>query len=581
MPEMDPETIYRRRWLALAVLSLSLVVVGMSNTILNIAIPHLSKDLGASNSQLQWIVDGYVIVFAGLILTMGSLGDRFGRKGALSLGLVLFTIANIGAAWSTSSAVLIAWRMFMGIGAALVMPATLSLLTNIFHDPVERARAIGVWAGVAAIGIVAGPIIGGALLAHFWWGSVFLVVVPVTLIAIVAGYWILPRSKDPTAPRIDPVGAFLSIVALMTLLWGLIQAPSYGWLSPSILTAFGVGIVLGLAFVSWELHSDHPMLDMRFFTSRRFSAANAGMTMVFFAMMGSSFLITQQLQFVMGYSPLKAGVAMIPIAVPLLVLGPVSARLVEHVGTKIVVGAGLILAAIGLAWMSRLTIGSDYWDLLYPMVVLASGMGLTMAPATESIMGSIPREKAGIGSAMNDTTRQVGGALGVAVIGSVLASVYRPNVTENLASTGLAKIAGGRGPIAEQAQQAIGAIHDQLGAAFVVADKLPGGPHGRLGASVIHAAQSAFVDGFAGAVLVGALAALVGAVIVFLFLPARGDDNASTVAGVDAATTPATVAGDPPPTSEITLDDPMSDVAPALAAPPDAGDQPLVRSESP
>lgn len=525
MPGMDEDTIHQRRWLALAVLSLSLVVVGMSNTILNVAIPHLSRDLGASNSQLQWIVDGYVIVFAGLILTMGSLGDRFGRKGALGLGLILFTLGNIGAAWATSSMTLIAWRMFMGVGAALVMPATLSLLTNIFHDPKERARAIGVWAGVAAIGIVAGPIIGGALLAHFWWGSVFLVVVPVTLVAIAAGYWVLPRSKDPSAPRIDPVGAALSIVALMTLLWALIQAPTYGWLSPTILLAFLAGLVVGTLFVLWELHSDHPMLDMRFFANRRFSAANAGMTLVFFAMMGSSFLITQQLQFVMGYSALKAGLAMIPIAVPLLILGPVSARLVERIGTKIVVGSGLVLAALGLAWMSRLTIGSDYLDLLGPMVVLASGMGLTMAPATESIMGSIPREKAGIGSAMNDTTRQVGGALGVAVIGSVLASVYRPNVTENLASTGLAEIAAGHGSTAAQAQQAIQAIHDQLGAAFVVADRLPGGTHGSLGSSVIHAAQSAFVDGFAGAVLVGALVALVGAAVVFAFLPARATDQ--------------------------------------------------------
>lgn len=531
MPEMDEETIHQRRWLALAVLSLSLVIVGMSNTILNVAIPHLSRDLGASNSQLQWIVDGYVIVFAGLILTMGSLGDRFGRKGALSLGLILFGLGNLGAAWSSSSAMLISWRMFMGVGAALVMPATLSLLTNIFRDPTERARAIGVWAGVAAIGIVIGPIIGGALLGRFWWGSVFLIVVPVTLVALVAGYFVLPRSKDPSAPRIDPLGAALSIVALMTLLWGVIQAPSHGWLAPEILAAFGVGIGLGVAFVLWELHTDHPMLDMRFFRNRRFSAANAGMTLVFFAMMGSSFLITQQLQFVMGYSAFKAGLAMIPIAVPLLILGPVSARLVEKVGTKIVVGSGLVLAAVGLAWMSRLTIGSDYWDLLYPMVVLASGMGLTMAPATESIMGSIPREKAGIGSAMNDTTRQVGGALGVAVIGSALASVYRPNVIEKLASTGLADIAAGDGSTAAQAQQAVGAIHDQLGAAFVVADRLPGGPDGPLGAPVIHAAQSAFVDGFAGAVLVGALVALLGAIVVFVFLPARATDAPTGPAG--------------------------------------------------
>ncbi len=524
MYELDEETTYRRRWLALAVLSLSLVIIGMDNTILNVALPHLSEDLSASNSQLQWIVDGYVIVFAGLILTMGSLGDRFGRKGMLQLGLAVFMAGSVAAAFARSSTMLIGFRMFMGVGGAMIMPATLSLLTNIFRDPIERGRAIGVWAGVAASGIVFGPIIGGVLLAHFWWGSVFLINIPVCVAALVSGHYLLPRSKDPNTPRIDPVGALLSILSLVIVLWGLIEAPSRGWTAPGIIAAFVIGVAVGVAFVFWELHSDHPMLEMRFFRNRRFSAANAGITLVFFAMFGSSFIITQQLQFVMGYSALKAGIAMTPIAVPLLVLGPLSARIVEKVGTKVVVGSGLILAAAGLAWMSRLTIGSDYWDLLFPMIVLASGMGLTMAPATESIMGAIPREKAGVGSAMNDTTRQVGGALGVAVIGSVLASVYRPKVLTNLHTTLLGKVAAGHGASAGQAQAAIDAIHQQLGAAFEVAQHLPGGVHGRIGHSVITAAQSAFVDGFGGALLVGALVALVGAAVVFAYLPSRAHD---------------------------------------------------------
>ncbi len=531
MHDMDEATIHQRRWLALGVLALSLVIIGMDNTILNVALPHLSEDLHASNSQLQWIVDGYVIVFAGLILTMGSLGDRFGRKGFLQLGLVVFVIGSVAAAFAQTSVMLITFRMIMGVGGAMIMPATLSLLTNIFHDPVERGRAIGVWAGVAASGIVFGPILGGVLLAHFWWGSVFLINIPVCALALISGHYLLPRSKDPQSPRIDPVGALLSIVALVTVLWGLIEAPSWGWTAPGILTAFAVGLALMGVFVVWELHSDHPMLEMAFFRNRRFTAANAGMTLVFFAMFGSSFVITQQLQFVMGYSPLKAGLAMTPIAVPLLVLGPVSARIVERVGTKVVVGVGLILAACGLAWMSRLTLASDYWDLLFPMLVLASGMGLTMAPATESIMGAIPREKAGVGSAMNDTTRQVGGALGVAVIGSVLASVYRPNVLTNLHATVLGRTAAGNGANAAQAQGAIDAIHQQLGAAFEVAKHLPGGADGVLGQSVIHAARSAFVDGFGGALLVGAAVALVGAAIVFAYLPAHGGDDVAVQTG--------------------------------------------------
>jgi EmrB/QacA subfamily drug resistance transporter len=521
---MDEATIYRYRWWALAVLSFSLLVIGIDNTILNVALPRLSESLNASNSQLQWIVDGYTIIYAGLILTTGSLGDRFGRKGALSIGLLVFGAGSVASAWASSASMLIATRCFMGIGGALIMPATLSILTNVFHDPKERARAIGVWAGVSAGGIAFGPLMGGILIAHFWWGSVFLVNVPVVLIALVGGHKVLPTSKDPAAPRLDPLGAVLSIAALMTLLWGLIEAPTKGWGSTPILSAFGIGIVLLAVFIAWELHTDHPMLEIRFFANARFSAANAGITLVFFALFGSSFLITQELQFVLGYSALKAGIAMMPIAVPMLILGPLSARIVERVGTKLVVTAGLLCASGGLFWLSSISLGGGYVDILLPMILLATGMGLTMAPATESIMGSIPRSKAGIGSAMNDTTRQVGGALGVAVIGSVLASVYRPHVTANLAHTTLGKVAAGSGPLAGQAQTAVNAIRDQLGAVYAVADKLPGGAGSPAGQELIHAARHAFVDGFGGAVLVGALVALVGAVVVFIFLPAHASD---------------------------------------------------------
>jgi EmrB/QacA subfamily drug resistance transporter len=519
MTHLDAEQIHKRRWWALAVLSFSLLIIGIDNTILNVALPHLSESLHATNSQLQWIIDGYTIVYAGLILTMGSLGDRFGRKGALSVGLAIFGAGSIASAFATTSTMLIATRAFMGIGGALIMPATLSILSNVFTDPRERGRAIGVWAGVSAGGIAFGPVMGGMLIAHFWWGAVFLVNVPVVIAALVAGHYVLPTSRDPEAPRLDPLGAVLSIAALMTLLWGLIEAPSKGWGSSGILTAFTVGLVLLFTFVAWELHTDHPMLEIRFFRNARFSAANAGVTMVYFALFGSSFLITQELQFVLGYSPLKAGIAMIPIAFPMLILGPLSARLVERFGTKIVVSGGLFVVAAGLYWMSLVTLDSGYFDIMLPMLTLACGMGLSMAPATESIMGSIPRSKAGIGSAMNDTTRQVGGALGVAVIGSVLASVYRPHVVENLSHTVLGKAAAGSGPTAQQAQQGINAIRDQLGASYAVAAKLPAG-----GEQVIHAARTAFLDGFGGAVLVGALVALVGAIATFLFLPARAHD---------------------------------------------------------
>jgi len=505
----DAETIHQRRWLALGVLCFSLLVIGLDNTILNVALPRLAEELNATNSELQWIVDGYTLVYAGLLLTSGSLGDRFGRKGALTIGLAIFGVGSMVSAFATSTEMLIATRSLMGVGAALIMPGTLSIMTNVFHEPKERARAIGIWAGVASAGIALGPLIGGFLIGHFWWGSVFLVNVPVAIIAILAGHFVLPTSRDPEAKRLDPIGAVLSIAALMTILWAVIEAPTKGWGSTTTLVAFGLGAALLAGFIIWELRCSHPMLELRFFRNRRFTAANVAVTLVFFAMFGSSFLITQELQFVLGYDALKAGLAMLPIALPMLVLGPVSARLVERFGTKVVVTGGLLMVTAGLGLLSRITMSSGYADVCVPMFVLATGMGLAMAPATESIMGSLPRNRAGIGSAMNDTTRQMGGALGVAVIGSVMASVYRPQVTENLAGSGLPA-------------PAVDAISDQLGAVYTVVDKM--GLQGAEAANVIDAARSAFLDGFGGAVLVGAAVALVGALVTLVFLPARAVD---------------------------------------------------------
>jgi EmrB/QacA subfamily drug resistance transporter len=536
---MDHALVERRKWLALAVLCLSLLITGLDNTILNVALPHLSESLGASNSQLQWIVDSYTLIYAGLILTTGSLGDRFGRKGALTLGLGVFGLGSVMSAFATSATMLIVTRGFMGIGGALIMPATLSILTNVFTDPKERGRAIGVWAGVAAGGIAFGPMIGGVLISHFWWGSVFLVNVPIVIGALVAGHFLLPTSKDPSAPRLDPLGALLSTAGLIVLLFGLIEAPSHGWGAPLIVGSFLAGIAILGAFIAWELHTDHPMLEMAFFRNRRFSAANVAITLVFFALFGSSFLITQELQFVLGYSALKAGFAMMPIAVPMLILGPVSARLVERLGTKTIVTTGLVAVSAGLFWMSRISYGGGYLDILFPMILLASGMGLVMAPATESIMGSLPRAKAGIGSAMNDTTRQVGGALGVAVIGSVLASVYQPHVTSKLSGTVLGQAAKLGGPTGAQAQTAIGAIKEQIGAAYGVVDAAAKAGHPFSPAQaqgIIEAARHAFVDGFGGAVLVGAMVALLGALVAVLFLPQRAVDVPEEPATADSAT---------------------------------------------
>ena len=495
---MDAET-YRRRWWTLGVMALSLMVIGLDNTILNVALPTLFRELGASASELQWIVDSYILVFAGLLLTMGALGDRYGRKRALNVGLLLFGLSSVGAAFATSAETLIATRALMGIGGALIMPSTLSIITNVFTGK-ERGRAIAAWAAVSGLGIIGGPVLGGWLLERYWWGSVFLVNVPIVLIAIAAGYVLVPESKDPQATPLDPVGAGLSIAGLGALVYGIIEAPGLGWTDPLIISSFAVAAVLLGAMIWWELRTPHPMLRMSFFRDPRFSAASASITLVFFALFGTVFIITQYLQFVLGYSPLQAGVRVMPVAT-LIIAAPLAARLNEKLGTKVVVTAGLVIVATGLAILSTVEASSSYGLVALVLSVMGLGMGTTMAPATDSIMGSLPLAKAGVGSAMNDTTRQVGGALGVAVLGSVLASTY---------SSAMAAVVAGLPPHAAEV------VADSVGGAVQVAAQLGVG-----GVELLDAAGAAFVDGMGNAALVASLVALTGAVISALFLPSR------------------------------------------------------------
>jgi EmrB/QacA subfamily drug resistance transporter len=510
---MDAETIHRRRWWTLGVMALSLLVIGLDNTILNVALPTLVRELGASASQLQWMVDAYILVFAGLLLTMGAIGDRFGRKRALSIGLLLFGLGSLGAAFSGSANMLIATRAAMGIGGALIMPSTLSIITNVFSGA-ERGRAIAAWAAVSGLGIIGGPVLGGWLLEHFWWGSVFLVNVPIVLVAVLAGYFLVPESKDPNATPLDPVGAGLSIAGLSALVYAIIEAPANGWTDPLILAGFAIAAVLLGWMVWWELRTPHPMLQMSFFRNPRFSAASASITLVFFAMFGTVFLIAQYLQFVLGFSPFEAGLRVMPVAT-LIVAAPLSARLTEKVGSKIVVTTGLVIVAIALTVISGVEVDGGYGRVALALSIMGFGMGMTMAPATDSIMGSLPLAKAGVGSAMNDTTRQVGGALGVAVLGSVLASTYSAAMTPLV--TALPP------PAAELALDSVG------GAARVAAEI------GEAGAALVRAASSAFVDGMGNAALVAAGVALAGAMVAAVFLPARPDDphaDLSSDAGV-------------------------------------------------
>ncbi|MGH2969834.1 MAG: MFS transporter, partial [Solirubrobacteraceae bacterium] len=421
-----------RRWWTLGVLCLSLIVISLDNTILNVAIPTLERDLGASSSQLQWIVDSYMLVFAGLLLTAGALGDRLGRKRALSFGLLVFGAGSALSAVATSPGMLIASRAVMGIGGAFIMPSTLSILTNVF-PPAERAKAIGIWAGVAGVGIAIGPVSGGWLVEHADWSWIFLVNLPVVAAALLAGRFLVPESKDPAAKRLDVRGFALSAAGLVALVWAVIEAPARGWTDAAVLASFAAAVAALAAFVRWQLRAPAPMLDVRLFRNLRFSASSMAISLAFFALFGMIFFITQYLQSILGYSAFEAGVRMLPVAGGLIVGGPLSAKLAARIGTKLVVAGGLALVGAGLALLGFADQDSGYGLIALSQVVLGFGMATAMAPATAAIMGSLPLEQASVGSAVNDATRITGGALGVAVLGSVLSSGYRGGMEEAVA----------------------------------------------------------------------------------------------------------------------------------------------------
>jgi EmrB/QacA subfamily drug resistance transporter len=517
---MDAETIFRRRWWTLLVLCLSLIMVIVGNTTLNVALPTLAKALKANNTSLQWMVDAYGLVFAGLLLTSGALGDRFGRKGALQAGLVIFGVGSVFSGIGSGSTQVIVGRAVMGIGASLVMPATLSILTNVF-PPHERGRAIGVWAGVAAAGAAFGPIVSGWLLGHFWWGSVFFVNIPIVITAGVAGFFLVPTSKDPRQPPLDLVGAGLSILGLSALLYGIIEGPLKGWVSGQSIASFALAAVFIGAFCWWALHTDEPMLDLRFFKNGSFSGGALSISFAFFALFGLFFLLTQYLQLVIGYSPLEAGVRLLPMAMTIMVVAPTSARLAERFGSRNVVVTGLAFISGGLFLISRFTVHTSYAQIIFTLMFTAIGMGLTSAPSTASIMSALPLGKAGVGSAVNDTTRELGGALGVAVLGSLVASHYQTGVKPVL------------DPIASLGARAVAS--SSLAEALDLA-KRTGGQAGR---AVALGAQASFTHAMTQAVIVGGVVAAVASVLVYRLLPDRLDFPAHAVAPAEPHPEPA------------------------------------------
>lgn len=498
-----------RRWLVLAVLCLAVFVTVLDGTIVNIALPSLAVDLPASTRELQWIVDAYLLVFTGLLLAAGGLGDRYGRRRTLVVGLVVFAATSAFAGSAGSPGALITGRALMGIGAALIFPATLALLTNVFRDPKERAAAIGIWSAVSGIAVAAGPILGGWLLENFWWGSVFFVNLPVVAVAILGVIAVVPESRDNHAPRLDWVGLVLSITAVTALVFTIIEAPEWGWGDASTLAGFGAAAVLIALFVVWELRVEHPMLPVRIFSNLRFSAASVAVTSAFFALFGFIFVITQYFQLIRGYGPLEAGVRTLPVAAAIAVSSILAPKAVERLGTTNVVAAGLALMAVGFAWISTASTVTPYLEIAGQMLVVGTGLGLTTAPATESIMGSLSAERAGVGSAVNDTTRELGGTLGVAISGSVFSSAYISSLSDSTV-------------VAALPEAARAATEDSVGAASLVAERLgPAAP------AYLADVNQAFLSGMRGACLVAAGVAATGALFARRYLPARASDTTS------------------------------------------------------
>jgi EmrB/QacA subfamily drug resistance transporter len=492
-----------RRWAILGVLVVSLLVVVLDNTVLNVALRTIADPIlgiGASQSDLEWSINSYTLVFAGLLFTAGVLGDRYGRRLSLLVGLAVFGLASLASAYSQDPAQLVGARALMGIGAAAIMPATLSIISNIF-DPRERGRAIGIWAGAVGLAVAIGPIVGGVLLEHFWWGSVFLINVPIVLLGIAAVLAIVPESRDPKPGRIDLVGVGLSILGLLTLVYGVIDGGNHGFSRPQSWGSILVGLAILAGFVAYERRISFPSLDVRLFANARFSASVAAVGLVFFAGLGTFFFVAFYLQLVRGYSPLQAGLTTIPFAAAQLIFAPRSAAMVKKYGPKAVGSVGMALVAGGLVGMAFMTAATPIWVLCVLFFVQGAGMANVIPPATEAIMSTLPREKAGVGSAVSNTVRQLGAALGVAVLGSMLASVYRGQIASNLAD--LPK------PLREAASES-------LAGTYGVAGRL--GPAGR---SLVATANDTFVDAMHYAAWAGAGVALLGMLILLVWLPRR------------------------------------------------------------
>ncbi|MFB7337984.1 MFS transporter [Streptomyces adustus] len=522
---------YRRRWWALLVLCLSLLIIVMANTALTVAAPDMTQDLGLSSADLQWVIDGYTVPYAALMLLLGAIGDKYSRRGALVLGLLVFGGGAVAGSLVDSATGVIAARAVMGVGAALIMPATLSLLAATFPRA-ERAKAITLWTATAGLAIAAGPLVAGALLEDHGWSSTFLINVPIAAVAIVGAFVLVPPSKAAHHSRIDYVGGLLSVVWIGSLVYMIIEGPHFGWGAKAVTAAVAAGAGL-LAFVLWELRHPRPVLDVRRFADRRFAGSNLAVALFFLAVFGAFYYLTQHLQFVLGYDALETGTRMLPLAGAVFVGSALTGYLTPRVGMKWTVSAGMVGGTAALALLTQVDAGSDYGDFVAPLVVLGLAIGLALSPCTDAIMGAFPESELGVGGAVNDTSLELGGSLGIAILGSLLATSYSDHLADATAGAGLPA-------------DALATAQDSVGAGYAVAQGIGDKAHAlaaqaaqagdpqqaaQLKAQAEQLAQgagrmadavgSSFADAVAHTSLIGAVVLGVGTVLVAALLPGR------------------------------------------------------------
>ncbi|UCE97353.1 MAG: MFS transporter [Dehalococcoidia bacterium] len=510
---------YKMRWWTLVVIAISVLVVVLDSTIVNIALPTLQRELGATFADLQWMINIYIMIFAALMLSTGALGDRIGRKKMLQAGIILFGISSLFASMANTSGGLILWRAIMGVGGAMMLPATLAIITNVFPRE-ERGKAIGVWAGLNGIGIALGPIIGGVIIENLNWNWIFLVNIPITVIALAAGLFLIPESRDPNPKKLDILGTLLSSAALALLVFGLIKGSDWGWTNPGVLGSLAGAVVAGLLFMLWERKTENPMLEMVFFKNARFSAGVFSVSMMALSMIGITFGLTLYMQFVAGYTALETGVRFVPLALGVFIGAGSSDKVVEKLGTTKVITLGYLGTALILLAASFWEVNTAYWQLGILFFFFGFFLGYIAAPATTAVMGALPEARAGIGSAMNTVSRMVAGSIGVATLGSILSSLYTSNFNSGInVVTGL--------PV-----EVIEASSESVGAAVTIAESLPVGASEAL----LTVAKESFMDAWQIMAFISLSLCVIGALIVVRVMPPRYEpvnEPATIVAEVD------------------------------------------------